>query len=67
MKKLNKLKINPEKVIKHDELVNLTGGAYGGCCICFVGGVVYGPTSSLECAFECQQWHPGNPGYFWEC
>ena len=29
MKKLNKLSINPEKVMKNDELVSLRGG-YGG-------------------------------------
>ncbi len=30
MKKLGKLIINPEKVIKNEELVNLRGGDYGG-------------------------------------
>jgi len=30
MKKIGKLSINPEKVIKNDELVNLRGGSYGG-------------------------------------
>ena len=30
MKKLGKLSINPEKVIKNDELVNLRGGYEGG-------------------------------------
>ena len=30
MKKLGKLTINPEKVIKNEELVNLRGG-YGNC------------------------------------
>jgi natural product precursor len=40
MKKLGKLSINPEKVIKNEELVNLRGGEYGVCpgysnwCIC---------------------------------
>jgi hypothetical protein len=34
MKKLNKLIINPEKVIKNEELVNLRGGYMGWfkCC-----------------------------------
>jgi hypothetical protein len=34
MKKLNKLIINPEKVIKNEELVNLRGGYDGApyCC-----------------------------------
>ncbi len=30
MKKIGKLTINPEKVIKNEELVNLRGGGYGG-------------------------------------
>ncbi len=29
IKKINKISINPEKVIKNDELVNLRGGRYG--------------------------------------
>ena len=32
MKKLGKLLINPEKVIKNDELVNLKGWSYIGPC-----------------------------------
>lgn len=32
MKKLGKLSINPERVIKNEELVNLRGGYYGGSC-----------------------------------
>ncbi len=28
MKKIGKLSINPEKLIKNEELVNLRGGAY---------------------------------------
>ena len=35
MKKLGKLNINPEKVIKNDELFTLKGGVYGPCtCLC---------------------------------
>ena len=33
MKKIGKLSINPEKVMKNDELVNLRGG-YEGCDVC---------------------------------
>ncbi|MBI9064261.1 MAG: hypothetical protein JEZ14_19915 [Marinilabiliaceae bacterium] len=34
MKKLGKLKISPEKVMKNEELLNLRGGSYegGACC-----------------------------------
>ena len=31
MKKLNKLVISPEKIMKNEELINLQGG-YGGSC-----------------------------------
>ncbi len=34
MKKLGKLSINPEKVIKNSELVNLRGGYVGEACHC---------------------------------
>ena len=31
MKKLNKLEINPEKVLKNEELINLRGGGWCSC------------------------------------
>jgi len=34
MKKIGKITINPEKVIKNEELVNLRGGDYGGALVC---------------------------------
>jgi hypothetical protein len=49
MKKLDKFKINPQKIINNDELVNLRGGDYGGDheIECYYGdtlvGTVYGP------------------------
>lgn len=39
MKKLGKLTINPEKVIKNEELVNLRGGTYYQIICDDVGGV----------------------------
>jgi len=60
MKKLGKLTINPEKVIKNEELVNLRGG-YGGdpcTCTCFdritmdCYGYMFSPTG--DCTSECQ-------------
>ena len=54
MKKLNKLIINPEKVIKNEELVNLKGGDYGGCCVCGNGQSIYGPTTKQECYDDCE-------------
>jgi natural product precursor len=34
MKKLNKLQINPEKIMKNEELVTLRGGYGNGPCTC---------------------------------
>jgi len=57
MKKLEKLSINPEKLIKNDELVNLRGGYDGECsdglipCTCneFFSCV----SNLLECWQKC--------------
>lgn len=38
MKKIGKLLINPEKVIKNEELVNLKGGNYSVCVCCTEDG-----------------------------
>lgn len=70
MKKLGKLTINPEKVIKNEELVNLRGGDHdgtGGCCICYVGGPLVGQLTEADCLVDCYDFHPNNPGYYWEC
>jgi hypothetical protein len=57
MKKLSKLSINPSKVMKNEELVNLKGGyngGYGGLCEscedCF--GSILVCESQLEQAFQ---------------
>ncbi|MGI6323030.1 MAG: hypothetical protein ACOXZO_06905 [Bacteroidales bacterium] len=56
MKKLNKLQINPEKVIKNDELITLRGGYDGGdCCL-------YHCASDSQCTCpDCPvcDWAPG--------
>jgi hypothetical protein len=58
MKKLNKLGINSEKIMKNDELVTLRGG-YGeaNCCLCMNGaeplGVMAFQSSPLECTATC--------------
>jgi len=46
MKKLKKLLINPEKVIKNEELVNLKGGEYDDDCIRCTVYWDYGTTST---------------------
>lgn len=59
MKKLNKLQINPDRVMKNDELITLRGGTN---CICFYPEDPYGNTeacqigtssSAGECAIMC--------------
>jgi len=49
MKKLGKLSINSEKVIKNEELVNLRGGSGSYVCVCCSIGNVGGNMSSGEC------------------
>ena len=44
MKKLSKLSINPEKVIKNEELVNLRGGGYNFSC---------DPDAGVMCMGDC--------------
>lgn len=62
MKKLGKLSINPEKVIKNEELVNLRGG-YGGedpgkvyCFDCSTNllGTFLNPYCSGDLLSQCQ-------------
>lgn len=54
MKKLGKLSINPEKVIKNEELVNLRGGDYGtGCCKCWRTGRIIVGSSPSTCNDDC--------------
>lgn len=58
MKKLGKLSINPEKVMKNDELVSLRGGYQGGtaCCLCsynYVLKLYIVGSSPSECYQDC--------------
>lgn len=52
MKKLNKLQINSEKLMKNEELITLRGGTN---CWCFHGGVCMTGTagSEAECGTMC--------------
>ena len=53
MKTLGKLKINPEKVIKNEELVNLKGSYSGvNCCYCDGHGILL-ITRESDCYTEC--------------
>jgi hypothetical protein len=56
MKKLNKLKINTEKVIKNDELVNLKGGYEGYQRVsCFSSGGYLGYVNTSYCPSQSTQ------------
>jgi len=59
MKKIGKLAINAEKVIKNEELVNVKGG-YNGCtyCYCYGENGLLGPAilltgSAVSCWDSC--------------
>ncbi len=70
MKKLGKLSINPDKLMKNEELVNFKGGYHGytACCLCSVGyslvKYIVGSTSST-CNSDCQA--IGLPYGEWVC
>lgn len=50
MKKLNKLEINPDKIMKNEDLISLKGGTN---CFCFNGGSICGITGTAGSAAEC--------------
>jgi len=67
MKKLGKLSINSDKLIKEQELVNLKGGYTGqGCCYCAGHGFLLLISNSSQCAYECSIAFNGAMG-FWTC
>jgi hypothetical protein len=62
MKKIGKISINPEKLIKNEELVNLRGGGYFGLAYCndennnFLGTVVVRDCDNM--VKECKEIYP---------
>ena len=61
MKKLNKLQINSEKLMKNEELITLKGGYDEGCtCFCIPGG--YLVSEYRDCGYDCYQ-ATGGSGY----
>lgn len=60
MKKLGKLQINPERLIKTDELTTLRGGYDGSCCTC-TDGYAMAATNASECEDFCNDL-PGQHG-----
>jgi natural product precursor len=65
MKKLGKITINPEKVIKNEELINLKGGYDGYCCQCNNGQFMLLATNQSECDTFCSE--AGYNGGVWVC
>jgi hypothetical protein len=56
MKKLNKLSISPQKIMKNEDLINLQGGYQGWCCFCgwgygFMGGSAN--DNPADCQRDC--------------
>ena len=71
MKRLNKLEINPEKVMKNEELLTLRGGYDGtGCCMCkidqIIVGVIVGSTP-LNCDPDCKYTFDSSAYGSWIC
>lgn len=64
MKKLNKLQINSEKIMKNEELTTLRGGYDGACCTC-TNGYAMAASNSAECEDFCNDL-PGQHGV-WRC
>jgi hypothetical protein len=59
MKKLGKLSINPEKVMKNEELVNLRGG-YGIECVCGTYHVLVNSSDCYEASNMASSFCGGN-------
>ena len=67
MKKIGKLSINPEKVIKNEELVNLKGGSYSPCDP-DAGLMCYGPcTTSFGDSGTCRHTIIGGTTFMCAC
>jgi len=69
MKKLNKLQINAEKLMKNEDLITLRGGygLNGYCCYCMgcdTPGVMTGASSSSECHDLCDDFGCSS---YWYC
>ena len=69
MKRLNKLEINSEKIIKNEELTTLKGGYDISCCVCYFGWPIE-PVSNMISTKEACDDDCKDAGYFygiWYC
>ena len=67
MKKLGKLTINPEKVIKNEELVNLRGGYNMYLCWCYCDDPDEEGTQYSLCGSAIAGGTPGSTGCMNDC
>jgi hypothetical protein len=71
MKKLGKLQINPEKLMKIEELVALKGGWSGVCEVICPTKYFNGPASGSSCENAedicTNYWHDWDTGCYCEC
>jgi hypothetical protein len=62
MKKISKLQVNPEKLMKNEELLSLRGG-YGGWTYCYKNDVMCANNPTGDCAelsvWFCDTYCPG--------
>ncbi len=77
MKKLKKLTIVPEKLMKNDELINLRGGygeydphkQGGACCACSLNGAIVGAiagSNASDCGSDCRIVHGDSTSGSWD-
>ena len=71
MKKLKKLEINSEKLMKNDELLKLSGGGGACTCCCYdpIYHCAYGYLLSPECScvWDCSITFSGSTGVAGNC
>ena len=73
MKKISKLQINSDRLMKNDELIFLRGGYEPiGCCFCFHDYENMGAMAALDvwdCAIYCDEVWPFGDGNYseWHC
>ena len=73
MKKLGKLEINSERILKNEELISLRGGTTCVKCYEYKGGPLLGPTYSVcppdvEYAMDiCTYFYPATTYPEWVC
>lgn len=72
MKTLNRIQINPDKLMIDDDLISIKGGYDGSCCMCYVlNGVLclgaMAAASSDDCHDLCESLIPGISYGVWNC